>query len=112
QQIRADVQSCGDLRAAAASMDAKSEDVKGARLKELPAALGEQLAKLDVGDTTEPLRTAEGVFIATLCARKGGSNALPSRDQIQNRLGNDRFNLLIQRYMRNLRQTAFVDIRG
>lgn len=112
QQIRADVQSCDDLRAAAASMDAKSEDVKGARLKELPAALGERLAKLDVGDTTEPLQTAEGVFIATLCARKGGSNALPSRDQIQNRLGNDRFNLLIQRYMRNLRQTAFVDIRG
>lgn len=112
QQIRADVQSCDDLRAAAASMNAKSADIKGARLKELPSALGERLAKLDVGDTTEPLRTAEGVFIATVCARKGGSNALPSRDQIQNRLGNDRFNLLIQRYMRNLRQTAFVDIRG
>lgn len=112
QQIRADVQSCDDLRAAAASMDAKSEDVKGARLKELPAEIGERLAQLDVGETTEPLRTAEGVLIATVCARKGGANALPSRDQIQNRLGNDRFNLLIQRYMRNLRQTAFVDIRG
>jgi peptidyl-prolyl cis-trans isomerase SurA len=114
QQIRAEVQSCDDLRAVAARTDAaKSGNINGAKLAELPAAFRDRLGELEVGDTTEPLRTADGVFIATLCARTGdGAGALPTRAQIQNRLGNDRFNLLIQRYMRDLRQTAFVDIRG
>jgi peptidyl-prolyl cis-trans isomerase SurA len=114
QQIRAEVQSCDDLRAVAARTDsAKSGNVNGAKLADLPAAFRDRLGELEVGDTTEPLRTADGVFIATLCARTGdGAGTLPTRAQIQNRLGNDRFNLLIQRYMRDLRQTAFVDIRG
>ena len=52
-------------------------------------------------------------MIATLCARQGDDpGTMPTRRQVQERLGNDRFNLLIQRYMRDLRQTAFVDIRG
>lgn len=113
QQIRSDVQNCGELHAAAATLDSpKIGDVKGARLTEIPDAIRDRLAALDVGETTEPVRTAEGLLIATLCARKGGANTLPTRTQIQNRLGNERFNLLIQRYMRDLRQTAFVDIRG
>jgi peptidyl-prolyl cis-trans isomerase SurA len=114
QQIRAEVQSCDDLRAVAARTDAaKSGNINGAKLADLPAAFRDRLGELEVGDTTEPLRTADGVFIATLCARTGdGAGTLPTRAQIQNRLGNDRFNLLIQRYMRDLRQTAFVDIRG
>jgi peptidyl-prolyl cis-trans isomerase SurA len=114
QQIRATVQSCEDLRAAAAEMKApKSGDVKNARLKDLPPVIREPITRLEVGETSEPVRVAEGLMIATLCARQGDDpNALPTRQQIQQRLGNDRFNLLIQRYMRDLRQTAFVDIRG
>ena len=113
QQIRSDVENCNDLHAAAARMDApKIQDVKGTQLKNIPAAIREKLASLDVGETTEPMRTADGILIATVCARKGGSKTMPTRTQVQNRLGNDRFNLLIQRYMRDLRQTAFVDIRG
>lgn len=113
QQIQSDVQSCEELHAAAATLDSsKIGDVKGARLADIPDAIRDRLAALDVGETTEPVRTAEGLLIATLCARKGGANTLPTRAQIQNRLGNERFNLLIQRYMRDLRQTAFVDIRG
>jgi peptidyl-prolyl cis-trans isomerase SurA len=114
QQIRAEVQSCDDLRTVAARTNAaKSGNVNGAKLADLPAAFRDRLGELEIGETTEPLRTADGVFIAALCARTGdGAGALPTRAQIQNRLGNDRFNLLIQRYMRDLRQTAFVDIRG
>jgi peptidyl-prolyl cis-trans isomerase SurA len=113
RQIRTEVGSCDELHAAASGANgSKMGDVKGVRLKDVPEAIRQKIASLDVGDTTEPVRTADGVVIATLCARKGGGNALPSRIQVQNRLGNDRFNLLIQRYMRDLRQTAFVDIRG
>lgn len=114
QQIRATVRSCADLRAVASKLEApKSGDVKDARLKDLPKGIRGPIAELDVGETSEPVRVAEGVMLATLCDRKGSDpGAMPTRDQVRQRLGNERFNLLIQRYMRDLRKTAFVDIRG
>jgi peptidyl-prolyl cis-trans isomerase SurA len=102
------------MRSEAAETKApKSGDVKNAALKDLPQTIRNSVGRLNVGETSEPVRVAEGLFLATLCARHGdAANELPSRQQITQRLGNDRFNLLIQRYMRDLRQTAFVDIRG
>jgi len=113
EQIRAEVRSCDDMRAAAKEMEVpKSGDVTDARLKELPAAISGPLSSLDVGQTTVPIRVAEGLFLGTLCGKSGGGGTLPTAEDIRNRLGNDRFNLLVRRYMRDLRQTAFVDIRG
>jgi len=113
EKVRAEVRSCEDLRAAAKEMEApKSGDVTDARLKELPAVIGGPLSSLDVGQTTAPIRVAEGLFLGTLCGKSGGAGTLPTAEDIRNRLGNDRFNLLVRRYMRDLRQTAFVDIRG
>jgi peptidyl-prolyl cis-trans isomerase SurA len=113
-QIRSTVRSCADLRAAAAKLEApKSGDVRSARLSDLPPAIRGPIEALQVGETSEPVRVAEGVMIATLCDRKGNDpGALPTREQVRQRLGNERFNLVLQRYMRDLRQTAFVDIRG
>jgi peptidyl-prolyl cis-trans isomerase SurA len=114
EQVRADIQSCDDMRETAREMKApKSGDVRDARLKDLPAAIRVPLSRLEVGQTTVPIRVAEGVFLATLCSKSGGAGTgLPSPDEIRKRLGTNRFNLLIRRYMRDLRQTAFVDIRG
>lgn len=114
QQIRRNVENCEDMRSEAAESKApKSGDVKNVALKDLPQTIRNSVGRLNVGETSEPVRVAEGLFLATLCARHGdAANELPSRQQITQRLGNDRFNLLIQRYMRDLRQTAFVDIRG
>jgi len=69
------------------------------------------------GEVAGPTRTLSGYYILYLIDRvdpsaNEGSNKLPTADEVRARLGNDRYNLLIQRYMRDLRQTAFVDIRG
>lgn len=112
-EIRAGVNSCEDMRAAAASMEApKSGDVKDARLSALPAAIRAPLSRLKIGETTDPIRVTDGLFLATLCDKAGGTDDLPTAAEVRRRLGNARFNLLIRRYMRDLRQTAFVDIRG
>jgi len=75
------------------------------------------LESMGKGQVAGPTQTLAGFHILLLIDRvvpsaQGGSDALPSTDEIRNRLGNDRFNLLVRRYMRDLRQTAFVDIRG
>lgn len=113
-RIRSQVRSCDDMRQAAQSIDApQSGDIRSISLDKLPPSIRNVVAPLRVGETSTPVRVAEGILMATLCSRTEDDTAgLPTREQITNRLGNKRFDLLVQRYMRDLRRTAFVDIRG
>ncbi len=113
-KIRSQVRSCDDMRQAAQSIDApQSGDIRSIGLDKLPPSIRTAVAPLRVGQTSEPVRVAEGILLATLCSRSEDDTAgLPTRRQITNRLGNKRFDLLVRRYMRDLRRTAFVDIRG
>lgn len=113
-QIRSEVRSCDDMRQAARSIDApQSGDIRSISLDKLPPSIRTAVAPLRVGQTSEPVRVAEGILLATLCSRSEDDTAgLPTRQDITNRLGNRRFDLLVRRYMRDLRRTAFVDIRG
>ena len=113
-KVRSQVRSCDDMRQAAQGVDApRSGDIRSISLEKLPPSIRNVVAPLRVGQTSEPVRVAEGILLATLCSRTEDDTAgLPSREQITNRLGRKRFDLLVQRYMRDLRRTAFVDIRG
>ena len=76
---------------------------------ETTATLGEAAARAALANAGMTPADIDLIVLATSTP----NNTFPATAvEIQNRLGNDRFNLLIQRYMRNLRQTAFVDIRG
>lgn len=113
-KIRSQVRSCDDMRQAAQSIDApQSGDIRSISLDKLPPSIRTAVAPLRVGQTSEPVRVAEGLLLATVCSRSENDTAgLPTRREITNRLGNKRFDLLVRRYMRDLRRTAFVDIRG
>lgn len=113
-RIRSQVRSCEDMRQAAQSIDApQSGDIRSISLDKLPPSIRNAVAPLRIGETSEPVRVAGGILLATLCSRSEDDTAgLPTREQITNRLGNKRFDLLVRRYMRDLRRTAFVDIRG
>jgi peptidyl-prolyl cis-trans isomerase SurA len=113
QQIRNATKDCASLREAAKSIEGpKSGTLTGVTAEELPEPVRDAVATLRVGETTQPIRVAEGYLVMTLCNRKEDLAGLPTREQIQRRLGNQRLNLHIQRYMRDLRRSAFVDIRG
>jgi len=111
-EIRDKVGSCADLREAAASYVSPGKgDRKGVKLGELPVDVRKFVAGLRPGDTSEPIPVENGVLLITVCARKDDDAGLPSRDDIRQRIGDRRLNMLMQRYMRELHRTAFVDIR-
>jgi len=70
---------------------------------------------LPVFKASQPLRTAEGVSILMVCKRtepkKTELSLEAQRERIANRLIEDRLGLSARQYMRDLRRTAFVDIR-
>lgn len=63
--------------------------------------------------TTKPFRTTQGVHILFLRDTRSMAEAtLPSRDQIYHDLGSQRLDRLQRSYLRDLRASSFVEIRG
>lgn len=84
---------------------------------QLDPVIDQTIARMDKGEIAGPVQTLAGYYVLYMIEKVDPSagdaaSRMPTADDIRQRLGNNRFNLLIQRYMRDLRQTAFVDIRG
>lgn len=84
---------------------------------QLDPALDQAIGRMNKDEIAGPIQTLSGYYILYMIekvdpAAGGAASKLPTAADVRRRLGNTRFNLLIQRYMRDLRQTAFVDIRG
>ncbi len=113
QTIRDTTKDCAGLREASKSVASlKFDNLVGVTADKLPAQLKETVTNLQVGETTQPIRVAEGYLLVTMCDRKVDLAGLPNRKEVHRRLADQRLNLHIQRYLRDLRRTAFVDIRG
>ena len=82
-------------------------------LRELPGPLQVLIEQMKPGQITQPLQADAGsVMVLMVCARDDGEAApLPSRDDIKDRLVQQRLDVQSRRYMRDLRRAAFVDLR-
>ena len=79
------------------------------RLGDLNENLRRIAGDLDVGVASAPLRTPAGVQVIMVCERQE-AGALP-RDQIRDTLLRQRVDMLSRRYLRDLRRSAFIDLR-
>lgn len=107
--IRPRLTSCAAADAVAAELRAPASGRLGwMPLAELPPGFRETVARLGVGEVSEPLPGPLGVHLLLVCDRGGekGRRALArlaiEREQLE-RLAN--------RYLRELRKSAFIDIR-
>lgn len=112
EQIRPSIGSCEDAEAVASQVEgANGVAADEIRLGDMSPNLQEALANLQPGQTSVPVATQRAALMLTVCSRDDTGGALPSRDQIINKIGSDRMELLQRRYMRDLRREAFIDIR-
>jgi len=114
QQVRDTAKSCADMESAAASVGAAQADKGGrVRLSQLPPELRPVIQNLTKDQTSQPIRTAGSFIVFMLCSRTvEGAPPLPSREDVERRLMDERLDLHGQRYLRELRRTAYLDIRG
>ena len=80
------------------------------RLGSLPPAVARIIAPMGDGQITPPMDAAGGLQMLMVCQRSGVA-PLPTAEEIRRRIENERLDMLTQRYLRNLRRAAFVDVR-
>lgn len=106
------VSGCEDhLRAAREAKSAGSTKLGKIRLGNLSKTIRASVENLSVGEASSPVRTGSGVAVFMVCSRKEPPSGLPDRDQIANKLRDDRIDVLARRFLRDLRAAAVVDLR-
>jgi peptidyl-prolyl cis-trans isomerase SurA len=88
-----------------------SGDLGELKVADLPPDIAKTVLGLDVNRTSKPIRTDAGVLVLMLCAREDPPSRLPEPEEIKEQLLLQRLDLMARRYMRDLRNQAFVDLR-
>jgi peptidyl-prolyl cis-trans isomerase SurA len=112
QSVSNQAKSCGELTQLGRQQAPQtSGDLGQVRVGDLPAELRPAVLALKVAEPSQPLPLRGGIGVLMVCARDEGPLALPSRDDIADKLTRDRFETLARRYLRDLRRAAFVEQR-
>lgn len=112
RSVTAQATSCEQLATLAREAGSPvAADLGSSRLGALPENLRVQVADLQVGQKTDPIDLPNGVMAVMVCERSDPESNLPEPAQIRRQLENQRFEVLAQRYLRDLRQAAFIETR-
>ncbi|MBL4719686.1 MAG: peptidylprolyl isomerase [Alphaproteobacteria bacterium] len=112
--IRRDIKGCENFDAAKTEIGAPESGALGKmKLSELPQNLRDGVRNLDIGVFSEPMTAASGATVLLIvCDRQQPGVKLPKRAAIRKQLLTRQLERMSQRYLRDLRRNAFIDIRN
>ena len=113
ERVATTADSCAVLQqeGEAASVAALYQETGSEALEGFPPAIAGRLAVLDVGQPTEPVVLAEAIAVFMICSRPEVTVADPDRDSIEESLLLERVDMLQRRYLRDLRNAAYIEVR-
>lgn len=123
RQLAQSVERGADFAALARELSAGSSAAQGGDLGWLPLQtllpeVRDAVQSLNPGQISAPVRGPSGVQLFRMLERRTGAGSAPAavgadqRAEIQRRLEEEQLQRLAQRYLRNLRRDAFIDIRS
>lgn len=116
KKLAASAKTCTQFKQVAAKNGSSlSGDLGTVQLSNLPDNLRNQVGGLAKNQTTEPMRTADGVIVIMVCDRTGGKSAKDAaqerRARVRAQLLNERLTARAHQHLRDLRRAAFIDVR-
>src|SRR5207245_303126 len=83
------------------------------RMDQISLAMRNIVLGLQPGEPSQPIVQKNGVGVIMVCEKAASPSApaMPTREEIGETLMRQRLDTLARRYMRDLRRTAFVDVR-
>lgn len=112
-QLRSQLTSCADIEARKAQYHPISGDVGNLSLAEMPTAVRDAVSGLEVGQTTAPVRSNDGVHVIMVCGKQGGEAAgsLEARQRAVAALQSSKLERYSRSLLRELRREAVIDKR-
>ncbi|TRO91470.1 peptidylprolyl isomerase [Glycocaulis profundi] len=112
EQARGRIQGCQNLSSATEGVEgAVTTDLGSIAAGGLIAQIREALAGVEAGQATEVVETAAGLQIFVVCDRQMAGAGIPTTQQIESELRNQQLSLAARRWLRDLRNSATVEVR-
>jgi peptidyl-prolyl cis-trans isomerase SurA len=113
RSIIGSVTSCEEMNQAAEQEGSSVPiDLRNVAIEELPPALQTIAADQPIGAASGPVRVENGVGVFMVCTRNLSSDSGPSRSDIADQIVRERLDLAARGFIRDLRRSAYVDVRG
>jgi peptidyl-prolyl cis-trans isomerase SurA len=113
QQVSDTAKSCGEMAKIARDQAPQlSTQTPDARAGDLPPDERRIVMGLKVGEPSKPMPTRGGIGVVMVCERTDPPSAVPATDQVYEQIMRQRLDQMARRYLRDLRRSAYVDIRG
>ena len=110
--LRGQLSGCDTLEERAAAVDGViAGDLGEVEASELLPEFRDAAQTLQPGQVSEPIRTSVGLHLVAVCGRRAGGAQSLTEDQVENRLFGEQLELASRRYMRDLRNSATIDVR-
>jgi peptidyl-prolyl cis-trans isomerase SurA len=104
---------CQDMQKLSRESGATSAGViRNVKVGSLAEQLRPSAVSLPIGKASEPIQTKDGIVVIMVCERTGEIAAtLPKESEVRETIGRQRMESLANRYLRDLRRAAFLDVR-
>ncbi|MFA6279615.1 MAG: peptidylprolyl isomerase [Bdellovibrionales bacterium] len=112
ETIRQTVTDCASLKSTLASSFPlwRWQDLGEVKLADAPPWLANKVAPLSEGQASEAMATDRGALMVFVCGRTMPEENV-NREAIRSAIGGEKMELLARRQMRDLRKSAFIDVR-
>ena len=112
EEFRDSIRGCENMASLVEELKSDaSGDLGWVSLGDLPDVFRGPLLNLEIGTPSTPVRTELGVHLLMVCERDDPDQNLDRRGTIRARMEATRLQVLARRLLRDLRRSAFVDLR-
>jgi peptidyl-prolyl cis-trans isomerase SurA len=111
QDIVAGAHNCAELDERAKRSGAASRNLGKIDVERLPPDVARAIMPLGPGQSTPPVRLAEGFLVLMVCDRQVQEPGAEQRAAVERRLRDQRLSATSRRQLRDLRRAALLDIR-
>lgn len=113
EEFRASVNGCQTLREQNEILEiGEIEDMGSGKVSDLGARIRDEVADLPIGTPSAMDEFPTGVVFYMVCDRDVPGANLPERNDIARDLTNEQLDRLQRRYLRDLRNAAYIEVRG
>jgi peptidyl-prolyl cis-trans isomerase SurA len=113
EALRGQLHGCENFEAIASKTEGVlAGDLGEADAKDLAPAFRDAAMALSVGQISEPIRSDQGLHLLAVCSKRSNSAQGLDHDAIENRLIGEELQMINKRYIRDLRNSASIEVRA
>ncbi|HEY2539881.1 MAG TPA: peptidylprolyl isomerase [Stellaceae bacterium] len=109
--VRSEAKSCDDMIRIGKTEAPQLSSQGDVRIDQISPSMRSAVLALGVGQPSQPILQKNGVGVIMVCGKTVPKAVVPTREEVAESIMRDRVDMLAQRYLRDLRRTAFVDVR-